>query len=286
MSRRKQDETTKNYRLPFNYKDDPLVEFIIKEIAQHTPVSRLVERELFAEYQNPNTTTKRKESIKIQLINVNMRFVLNYALNYKHFPIHLSDIISAGKMGLMEAIEKFDLDRNKKFISFAVWNIKSHVSKLLEEADLIKLPSHQKVKLNREKKLKDFSQFDEETKQLLELTQTKLSYDSPVSSNSDLKISEVIADLREEDPESKHIRSTTSEFLDIEIKSKLKADEYRAICLLFGLKSKHPMGLRETGSIMGKSHERIRQLRDASLRKLRKSVNMSHLRKLVMPVVD
>lgn len=282
----KSDDFAKNYRLPYNYKDDPLIEFIIKDIAQFKPITRQEEKELFFEYQSESTSQKRKEVIKVRLINVNMRFVLNYALNYKQFPIHLSDIISAGKMGLMEAIEKFDLDRNKKFISFAVWNIKSNVSKLLEETDLIKLPSYQKVKLNKEKKTKDFSDFDESTRQLLELTQTKLSYDSPVSSNSDLKISEVIADFREEDQEQRHVRENNSEWLDMELQSKLKSDEYRVICLLYGLKTRMPMGLRETGFVLGKSHERVRQLRDASLRKLRRSINITHLSKLIIPVLD
>lgn len=270
-------ETKESYSVPYNYKNDGLVEFIMKDISKYRPITREEERELFVEYRNPETPARRKEKIKVKLIKVNMRFVLNYALKYKHFPIHLSDIISEAKLGLIDAIELFDVNRNKKFISFAVWHIKSKVSKMLEEADLIKLPSHQKVKLNREKKTKDVMEFDDQTRELFELTQPKISYDSYVGSNNDLKICDIIPDVNDINLEKQHLRTKIYSVLKEKMSQKLSEDEFSVINYLYGIETGEELGLREVGDIINKSHERVRQLRDSALIKLRRNKEINSL---------
>lgn len=274
------------YNVPYNYKNDELIEYIIKDIAKYSPITREEERQLFIEYKNPNTKYTRKEKIKIILIKVNMRFVLNYALKYKNFPIHLSDIISEGKLGLIDAIELFDIERNKKFISFAVWHIKSKVSKMLEESDLIKLPSHQKVKLNREKKNKEIGQFDDETRELFELTQPKISYDSFVGTNNDLKICDIIPDTSDINLEKTHLRTKIYTVLKNKITEKLSKDESTVITYLYGLETGEEMGLREVGDIICKSHERVRQLRDSALIKLRKNKEINNLNNMFFESIE
>jgi len=270
--------------VPNLYRNDPLVKFIMREAAKHHPLSRQAERDLFTEYKNPETTQRRKDAIKAKLVNSNMRFVLDFALNYRGFPIHLADIISAGRVGLLMAIDLFELDRDKKFISFAVWYIKSNVSKLLETDDLIKLPSHQKVKLNKEKKNKDVSQFDSNVRQLYQITQPWVSYDSPVGPDNDLKLGEIIADPNHIDMEKSHIKNKIYQSLKDKLDEKLNADEKLALSHLFGLETGESLGLREVGDIMGKSHERIRQLRDTALAKLKKSKEVSSLVKIFFEV--
>ncbi len=266
-----------NASVPNLYKNDPLVKFIMKEAAKHRPLTREAEKEIFIEYNNPLTTQKRKDKIKSIIVNTNMRFVLDFALNYRGFRIHLADIISAGRVGLITAIDLFDTGRDMKFISFAVWYMKSYVSKLLETDDLVKLPSHQKVKLNREKKNKDVCDFDNETRELFQITQPWVSYDSPVGPDNDLKLGETLADPNHIDMEKSYLKAKIYENLREKLTEKLSKDESSALHHLFGLETGETLGLREVGEIMGKSHERIRQLRDSGLAKLKKSKEISSL---------
>lgn len=272
MSKINNSETaTKFTSVPYAYKNDMLVKSIMKEASRHSPITREEERELLLEYKNPETSDTRKGVIKAKILNSNMRFVIKYALNYKNIPVHLADIISAARVGVLIAIDLFDIDRNKKFISFAVWYIKSQVSKLLEGDDLIKLPSHQKVKLNKNKKEKSVENFNSEVRELYEVTQPWISYDAPIDPHSDLKLSETIADVNQDDMESIYLRTKIYSSLKEKLQERLNRDELTALVALYGLETGEPQGLREVGDIMKKSHERIRQLRDSAIVKLQKS---------------
>lgn len=244
--------------------------FDILEKADHAPISREEEIELFKEYFTPETSEIRREELKIKIVNVNMRFILDYCFNYKNFPIDMNDIVSAAKVGLIIAIDRFDLGRNMKFISFAVWYMKSEVSKLLEKRDMINLPSHKKVMLNRAKKNIDIEDIPDDIRELFELTQPHISFDEPLNPDSDLKVSEVIADPSLS-ADRNHEKTKCLDLFKESLKSKLNEDELFTIIHIFGLESGEAMGLREVGELMNRSHERIRQLRDSAISKLGKS---------------
>lgn len=249
--------------------EDNLIQNIMEMAAKNPPISREEERNLFIEYNSRDISKSRKEAIKVKIINSNMRFIIDYALMYRNFNISLADVISEAKFGLIEAIDTFDVTRNKKFISIAVWHIKSHVSKLLESSDLIKLPSHRKVLLNKTKKEMDVSEFDSDMKELYDLTQPYISYDSFVSDDGDIKFSDVLEDKNLLNSEESYIMNKSLVDILHKAKDHLTEEEFYVLTSLFGLKTGESMGLREVGDTINKSHERIRQIRDGALIKLR-----------------
>jgi RNA polymerase primary sigma factor len=274
------ENAQENVLVPYFYKNDDLIKSIMNDASKYPPLSREAERELFVEYSNKDLPEKRKDVIKTKLVNHNMRFVLQYSFNYRNFPNHLADIIAAARTGILIAIDLFEYKREMKFISFAVWYIKSQVSKFLEGDDLIRLPSHQKVKLNRAKKTKKIEDFSDEVRELYEVTQPYISYDAPVSNDSDLKLLEIIPDRSQVNMESREIKIKAYSTIREKLKEKLTKDENIAITHLFGLETGEELGLREVGDIMKKSHERVRQLKNSALDKLRKSKEVEDLASL------
>lgn len=240
---------------------------MIDDIRRTSPIKKSTELLLFDEYQTASIS--RKAEIRKIIINSNMRFVLNVALKYKNVKgVNLSELVSEGKLGLFRAFEKYDYTTRLRFISYAVWWIRSSIVKYMEELDLIRLPAHQKHKLNKELKKKDASKFDSDTYYLHELVNMKISLDNTIKDN--LPVSDVIQDDRVEGADKVYFNSNMRTRLMEFISGVLKSEEMVVISSLYGLKNDSPLPLRDVKDIIGKSHERVRQIRDNALRTLRK----------------
>jgi RNA polymerase primary sigma factor len=242
---------------------------MLNEIRATAPLTVKEEQVLFCEYKKADVNKQQK--IKTKIINSNMRFVLQAALNYKNMPsVDVKELVTEGKLGLLDAFDKFDVKRNIKFFSFAAWSMKCNIAKYLETTDLIKLPAHQKVKLNKARRTIDDSDFTEEVKYLNEIAGIHASLDSTLN-NTDLPIFDVVRDDKVSSSENDHYKNRLKINLLESLSKILTEEEVTVITNIYGIATGNPLPLRDVSEIIDKSHERVRQIRDKAMRTLRKS---------------
>ena len=245
----------------------PGMKALLKEISSYNVISREDERKLFVEYRDASPS--RKQQIKAAVVNANMRFVLKIALTYRNIPnVDVLDIVSEGKIGLLNAIELYKYETNNKFISFAVWHIRARVSKYLECNDLIRIPAQKKVNLNKAKKMMANKDLDDMNYMLNQITGNMASLDSMVG-DGDLTLAEILADENVIEAEDNVLADELRQNLDEVFSYTLNEEEIAVIECLYGI-NRSEIGLKEAKEIIGKSHERIRQIRDGAFHKLRK----------------
>jgi RNA polymerase primary sigma factor len=256
----------------FDSNDETLKRYL-DDIRKTAPLGREEEQELFKQAKKGNKAARAK------LISANMRFVLKVAIQYRGCPIPLPDLVSEGAMGLVRAIESFDHSRGLKFISYAVWWIKAYITRAINEnGSLIRLPANQHLRVR--KALKEQSkgkEIAEDIRELIQLGERGISFDSPLKSDTKTTFSEVLADNKAMSPEAEseimNIENLTRELL-----GQLPPREARVIAGIFGINQEAPQTLREVGESMGISHERVRQLRDQALRRIRKLNSKDYLK--------
>lgn len=223
-----------------------------------------------------------------KLVRANLRFVVSVAKQYQNQGLTLSDLINEGNLGLIRAAEKFDETRGFKFISYAVWWIRQSILQALaEQSRIVRLPLNQVGSINRmNKMLSRFEQehnrppTDEELAELLEITEEKLiqsrrianrhkSIDAPVGDEDSGSLSDLI-----ENPDSPRAdEKLLKESLAIEIEralATLTKREADIIRYFYGINAAE-MTLEEIGSHMGLTRERVRQIREKAIRRLRHS---------------
>ncbi len=119
----------------------------LDDVRKTEPVDRETERELFRMARAGNVDARNR------LVRAHMRFVVKVALHFRNVPLPLPDLISEGSLGLIKAIESFDESRGVKFISYAVWWIRSFIVQGIQQRGfLIRLPANQLLRLSRENK--------------------------------------------------------------------------------------------------------------------------------------
>jgi len=256
--------------------EDYVTKLMLHEVSKTVVISRDEEQLLFKEYETASIRTRQK--IKTKLVQANLRFVLKIALQYKaKMSVDVNEVMTEGKIGLLNAVDLFDWRKGNKFISFAVWQIRCRISKYLEERDLIRLPAHQRVKLNRARKEMDPEDFGDDIQYLHRIAQSHSSLDTPIG-DGDTMLGDLVEDDTAEDAEKicllRNISNVTADILE----TVLSTDEYKVITRLFGLCGHEQITLRETKELIGKSHERVRQLRDRALKKLAKHRDMKEFR--------
>lgn len=255
---------------------DYVTKLMLHEVSKTKVMSREEEQFLFREYEKSDAA--KKQIIKSKLVQANLRFVLKIALKYKGMmSVDVNEIMTEGKIGLLNAVDLFDWRKGNKFISFAVWQIRCKISKYLEERDLIRLPAHQRVKLNRARKENDVDDFNDEIQYLHRIAQTHTSLDAPVGED-DTVLGDLVKDENADDAEKKSLRLNISNITSDVLETVLSDDEYKVITRLFGLCGYEQITLRETKELIGKSHERVRQLRDRALKKLSKHRDIKEFR--------
>lgn len=252
----------------FDSNDDALRRYL-DDIRETKPLTRQEEQEYFRLFKRG--TAYQQDRARDKLVSANMRFVLKVAIQYRHCPIPLPDLVSEGAMGLVRAIESFDYSRGLKFISYAVWWIKAYITRAINEnGSLIRLPANQHLRVR--KALKEHARgkdIDEDIRELIQLGERGISFDSPLKSDTKTTFSEVLADTNATNPES-DAEGDNINLLTRELLAQLPDREAKVISGIFGINQEAPQTLREVGESMGISHERVRQLRDQALRRIRK----------------
>jgi RNA polymerase primary sigma factor len=230
-----------------------------------------------------------------KLTKANLRFVVSVAKQYQNQGLSLPDLINEGNLGLIRAAQRFDETRGFKFISYAVWWIRQSIlQSLAEQARIVRLPLNKVGLTNRIQKA--FSQLEqeferepsaEELSELLgmdleEVTSTlsinvrHISMDTPLSEGEDNTLIDVLANPNAEKTEQK-IEHDDS--LKQEIERSLKALTERqkeVICFFFGIGVDHPMTLEDIGDRFNLTRERVRQIKDKAITKL-KTTNRSEI---------
>ena len=244
---------------------DTTLKRYLEDIRRTAPLSREEEQILFQKAKEGDKIARKK------LISANMRFVLKVAIQYRGCPIPLPDLVSEGAMGLVRAIESFEHTRGLKFISYGVWWIKAYITRAFnEQGNLIRLPANQHLRVR--KALHEQSrgrEINEEIRELIQIGQRGVSFDSPLKADSKATYAEVLPDSGASNPEAdSEIQSV--EALARDLMEQLPEREARVITGIFGINQEAPQTLREVGESMNISHERVRQLRDQALRRIRK----------------
>ena len=257
------------------------VDLYFKHLNDSRPLSRQQEREL------ANRIQKGDLEARNELVRANLRFVVQQALPFQRCGTPLPDLISAGNLGLLTAAERFDPDRGCKFISYAVWWVRqSIIQSLNEHGRTIRLPANKILLLqnvySRTRQLRQLhgaeytSEYLDtlalesglsatEIGELIEQDQFS-SLDSAKGETTTLL--ECLPDLNQEAPDGSLIRAEIQEQLEA-ILATLDGREQMVIRLFFGLNGKEPMSLAQIGGLLNISRERVRQIKEDVLAKMR-----------------
>lgn len=230
------------------------------------------------------------------LTKANLRFVVSVAKQYQNQGLSLNDLINEGNIGLIKAAKRFDHTRGFKFISYAVWWIRQSILQALaEQSRVVRLPLNKIGTLNKIGKVySDLEQeFErepnaEEIADILELTSYEVtntlqmsgrhvSMDEPIHDSENNTLMDVIENEQQEPPD----QDLLTESLKIEIKRALETlspREAEVIKLYYGLETDHPLTLEEIGEKFNLTRERVRQIKEKAIRRLRHTSRSSVLR--------
>jgi len=232
-----------------------------------------------------------------KLTKANLRFVVSVAKQYQNQGLSLPDLINEGNLGLIKAAQRFDETRGFKFISYAVWWIRQSILQALaEQSRIVRLPLN-KVGLTN-KIQKAFSQLEqeyerepspEELAELLELETEEVSatlgiaarhvsMDTPLSEGEDNTLVDVLEDPNAELANT-NIEHKESLKQEIERSMKMLTERQKeVICYFFGIGVDHPMSLEDIGDKFNLTRERVRQIKDKAITKLRTNSRSKALR--------
>ena len=232
-----------------------------------------------------------------KLTKANLRFVVSVAKQYQNQGLSLPDLINEGNLGLIKAAQRFDETRGFKFISYAVWWIRQSIlQSLAEQSRIVRLPLN-KVGLTN-KIQKAFSKLEQEFErepspqelaEILELDTDEvsatlgiggrhISMDTPLSEGEDNTLIDVMENPNAERAETniEHKESLKQE-IDRSMQS-LTERQKEVICYFFGIGIDHPMTLEDIGERFSLTRERVRQIKDKAITKLRTNSRAPELR--------
>lgn len=230
-----------------------------------------------------------------KLTRANLRFVVSVAKQYQNQGLSLPDLINEGNLGLIKAAEKFDETRGFKFISYAVWWIRQSILQALaEQSRIVRLPLNQVGSLNKiNKALSQFEQknerapSNEELSEMIDIPQDKISdtlrvsgrhvsVDAPFVEGEDNSLLDIIPN----DDSPMADRGLVNESLSTEIERSLQiltTREREIIKSFFGIGCQE-MTLEEIGERLDLTRERVRQIKEKAIRKLKKPAASKHLK--------
>jgi RNA polymerase primary sigma factor len=240
---------------------------------------------------------KKGDQIALEsLTKANLRFVVSVAKQYQNQGLSLGDLINEGNLGLIKAAKRFDETRGFKFISYAVWWIRQSILQALaEQSRIVRLPlnrvgalnkigkaySNMEQELEREPSPAELAQELEmdvnEVADTLKISGKHVSMDAPFAQGEDNRLLDVLQNDQQPTPDYKLM----TESLKMEIEralSTLTEREAEVIRLYFGLNKEHSLTLEEIGERFNLTRERVRQIKEKAIRRLRHASRSKNLR--------
>jgi RNA polymerase primary sigma factor len=231
-----------------------------------------------------------------QLTKANLRFVVSVAKQYQNQGLSLGDLINEGNLGLIKAAKRFDETRGYKFISYAVWWIRQSILQALaEQSRVVRLPLNRVGALNKIGKMysnleQEFERepTPEEIAEQLEITPAEvtdtlrmsgrhLSMDAPFSQGEDNRLLDIVHNENQPPPDAKLMQESLRQEIDRALAT-LSPREAEVVRLYFGLGREHPLTLEEIGELFKLTRERVRQIKEKALRRLRHTSRSKSLR--------
>lgn len=285
----------KNYVLNYDsISDENVLALYLKQISKIPLLSR-EEEERYAAL----AASGDKEAKDI-LVKSNLRFVVNVAKKFQNQGVPLTDLISEGNIGLMTAVEKFDVTKGFHFISYAVWWIRQTILKAIcEKSRMIRLPlnrANEIVQIEKAKKALHGSYSEEEeiekisemlnmekshVREMIDITRDMVSLDLPVFDERDSStLGDFVEDSTYQLPENYVINENLKCEID-KVLDTLSEKEADVIRYRFGLNGLSPKSLKEIGEIYSLTKERIRQIEKKAIKRLQHSSRKAHLEPFV-----
>jgi len=253
----------------------------LKEISAYPLIDREEEVRLAKEVKKGD-----QEALE-GLVRANLRFVVYVAKKYQNQGVPLGDLISEGNLGLIRAAHKFDETRGIKFISYAVWWIRQAILQALaEQSQIFRVPLNRAGALHRIKRGKSdllqelgreptvdelAAELDltrEEVRQGLRLSQSHLSLEAPLAPGEDSRLLDYLPDQMSAGTEEEAYEDALKDTIE-ETLATLKEREAKILRLYYGLDGQDPMTLEEIGRLLDITRERVRQVKEKALRRLR-----------------
>jgi RNA polymerase primary sigma factor len=222
-----------------------------------------------------------------ELIKRNLRFVISVAKKYQNRGLPLSDLIGEGNLGLLTAARKFDPDQGVKFISYAVWWIRQSIlAALARHGRTVRVPLNRTADLSRITRSAETLRQDlrreptpeeiadstgltvDVVRSLAALNASEVRLDAPMDPEGERSLIERFIAEDQGDPEERAMERFLTEQIDVALRS-LTPRDAKVLRLYFGLDGGREHTLEEIGGMLGVTRERVRQLRDRALKRLR-----------------
>ncbi len=223
-----------------------------------------------------------------RLVRANLRFVVSVAKQYQNQGLSLADLINEGNVGLIKAAQRFDETKGFKFISYAVWWIRQAILQAVaEQSRMVRLPLNQVGMLSRVKKTASYLEQlyqrkptvkeiadeidmpEDKVETILKINAKEVSMDAPVSNDDDLTFIDTVVPEDNNEADKDIVLETDSAAIKRSL-SVLNEREREVIIRYFGLgDDRHSYTLEEIGYMMDMTRERVRQVKDKALKKLR-----------------
>ncbi len=279
-----EDALPPNHRERGSYDGDTAIKLYLREIGQVKLLTPQDEVDLAARIR------KGDKRAREQMIKANLRLVVKIARDYEGLGLPLLDLISEGNIGLMKAVERFDPSKGGKLSTYGSWWIKQSIKRALaNQSKTIRLPVHLVDKISRMRRIALKLQevlgrepTDEELGEELDMSASRVSLmrmaairpaslDAPIGDEDSNNFSEIVEDERAENPYEELEGKTVTGMLR-DLVTKLDERESTILRFRFGLDGGTEKTLEEVGRKFGVTRERVRQIQNIALKKLRKMI--------------
>ncbi|MFW6361662.1 MAG: sigma-70 family RNA polymerase sigma factor [Spirochaetota bacterium] len=284
---------TKNKRVTTastSFDDENIISLYLKEINRIPLLSREEENHY------ARLAAQGDKDAKEKLVNANLRFVVNVAKKYQNQGLPLADLINEGNIGLMNAIERFDVDKGFHFISYAVWWIRQAILKAIsEKARMIRLPlnrANELVQIDKARKelqvgkaeepeideIAEATMMDKDhVANLINISQDLVSLETPVYADKGAsQLGDFIEDRDYRAPEEVAMDNSLKDDINKVLKT-LSEKEAEIIQYRYGLNGRTPLSLKDIGDKYNLTKERIRQIEKKAIKRLQHPSRSMHL---------